>query len=275
MNICFNGDFFPLHQPVFNAQNRSFKYGDGLFETMKFHNGKLLLGELHFERLFTSLLLLQIEKAALFTEENLRHQIVELCKQNNCIGSARIRLAVYRNEWNKADYVIEATPFNQSLNDWQAGGISVCLYPYARKAADAFANIKSANFLPYVLAQKYAQDNNFSDAIVLNAENHLCDSSKANIFLISEGELFTPALHQGCINGIMRRVVINEAKNLGYRVHQADVSEDSLLGADEVFLTNAIQIIRWVRSYREKEYGCELTKEIFHRVSATIFQSFV
>ena len=271
MDIFFNGECFPTDQPIFTALNRSFRYGDGLFETMKFYKEKLLLEDLHFERLFSSLQLLQIETAASFTRENLRKQIGDLCKKNNCEESARIRLTVYRNESNEAGYVVEAIPFDAKLNEWQSDGLHIGLYPNARKSTDAFANIKSANFLSYVLAQKYAQDNNCNDAIVLNTHNRLCDTSKANVFLVIRGVLFTPALHQGCINGVMRRTVIGEIKKLGLRLQEDEIPEELLWQADEVFLTNAIQVIRWVRLYKDKTYTCELTKEIFKNVSATIF----
>jgi branched-chain amino acid aminotransferase len=273
MKVCFNGEFFPVSQPLFTAQNRSFKWGDGLFETMKFHQGRLLLADLHFERLFLSLRLLQIECPETFIKTNLLAFIASLCKQNGCVDNARVRLAVYRDELNKAQYVIEAIPLQKQVNEWQEEGLRICLYPYTRKAMDALANVKSANYLPYVLAGKYAAEEGFDDAIVLNAQNLLCDSSKANLFIISGNALWTPALHQGCINGVMRRVVIDQAKSLGYKVRQDEVSEDQLLHAEEVFLTNAIQMVRWVKTYRERTYNSAKTRKIFDAVSSTIFSS--
>lgn len=271
MNVCFNGGFYPWDAPLLTAQNRSFKWGDGLFETMKVYRGKLLLQKLHFERLFSSLQLLGIEKGKDFTQEGLVQNIFELCTQNNCTACARIRLAVYRNDDNSAGYLIEAIPLDEEINNWQPQGQVVVLYPYIKKSMDAYANIKSANFLPYVLAQKFAEEQNADDAIVLNSNNSICDSSKANIFLIKDKEIFTPALHQGCVNGIMRRVVIEEIKKLGYRLHHDEVKEEQLLEADEVFLTNAIQIIRWVGQYKESHYSCTHTRKIFEAVSTTIF----
>lgn len=262
----------PASQPVITAQNRSFKWGDGLFETAQFYRGQLLLANLHFERLFGSLKVLNITVNNTLTQPLITEKIAALCHVNNCAGHARIRLAVFRNELNEAEYVIEATPLNANNSQWQTDGLSLCLYPYARKAMDAFANIKSANFLPYVMAAKFAAENNCDDALVLNAANRLCDTSRANIFLISGNEISTPALHQGCVNGIMRRVVIDAAKKLGMLVHQGEVSEDKLLEAEEVFLTNALQVVRWVKNYKNKTYNAVQAKKIFDAVAATIFQ---
>ena len=271
MKICFNGSFYPSDTPVLTSQNRSFKWGDGLFETMKIFNGQLLLQQLHFERLFSGLQLFQIETTKDFTQEKLVDNIINLCNSNNCYFSGRIRLAAYRKDDNTAGYLIEAIPLSATTNEWQNTGQSLVLYPYIKKSMDAFANIKSANFLPYVLAQRFALERGADDAIVLNADNHVCDSSKANIFLIKGKEIFTPALHQGCINGVMRRVIIEEVKKMGYRLHHDAVKEQQLIEADEVFLTNAIQIIRWVRQYKESIYSCNHTKKIFEAVANVLF----
>ena len=275
MKICFNGEFLPADAPVLTAQNRCFKWGDGVFETMKFYQRRLLLASAHFERLFVSLQLLQIDTTPIVSKENLLRCITDLCLHNNCSELARIRLAVFRNDANGAEFVIEAIPLLNNSNEWQTEGLTLCLYPYARKAMDAFANLKSANFLPYVLAQKYAVDHQFEDAVVLNVQSLLCDTSKANIFLVKNQKLYTPALHQGCVNGVMRRTIIDELKKAGITVSQNELSEVDLLEAEEVFLTNAIQTIRWVSSYKNKSYGCTFTRQLFERISATIFQPVV
>ena len=271
MKVCFNGEFYAADAPLLTVQNRGFKWGDGLFETMKVYDGRLLLEPLHFERLFVGLKLLQVEISERFSAVKLVQEILALCAENNCLDSARIRLAVYRNEDNLASYSIEALSLDKKSNQWSEEGQTVCLYPYARKSMDAFANVKSANYLPYVLAQKFAAEKGVDDSLLLNAANFLCDSSKANIFLVKGSTVYTPALHQGCVSGVMRRVVMEEVKKLGYRLHHDEVSEEDLLRADEVFLTNAIQIIRWVKHYKNATYGCEKTKQIFDAVAASIF----
>src|SRR5207249_3239252 len=119
--------------------------------TMKVFCGQLLLEDFHFERLLISLQLLQIEKTKGFEPSVLVAKILDLCVLNNCLNCARVRLAVYRNEDNSTGYIIEAIPLDDTINQWQERGQTIVLYPYARKSMDAFANLKSANFLPYVL----------------------------------------------------------------------------------------------------------------------------
>jgi branched-chain amino acid aminotransferase len=266
--ICFNGNF-KENKPLFTPQNRSFRYGDGVFETMKVYHGKILFQEFHFERLLLSLHILQIENH--LEASQLSSLISELCKKNNCLSLSRIRLAVYRNEKNNAEFVIEAFSISDQSVQWNENGFTIDIYPYARKSMDAFANLKTANFLPYVMAERFAKEKNLEDSIVLNGSNHLSDTSKANVFLIKNEEIFTPALHQGCINGVMRRFLLQELKRLKFAVHQKELAEKELAEADEVFLTNSIFDMRWVRRFRKKEYGCKSSFDIYKKLIAPLY----
>ncbi len=268
--VCVNGRLVSGNQPVLTAQNRGFKYGDGVFETMKIYKGQIRLAALHFERLFLSLKLLQIHPA--FDQEQLGTYIRELCERNGCSQLGRVRLAVYRTDQNAAGFIIEALPLTEETNSWNNKGYVIDLHPYVRKAQDAFANLKSANFLPYVLADLHAKEKGFDDCVVLNGANRICDTSKANIFLIKNREVFTPALHQGCVNGVMRRFLIDEIKKMGYRVHQEELSETDLLEAEEVFLTNAVYGLRWVSTFKKQTYAHNLSAAIYEQVIAALYK---
>jgi branched-chain amino acid aminotransferase len=269
MNVCFNGRFVPSDEPLFSAENRSFRYGDGVFETMKVWKGNILLEQHHYERLFLSLRMLQIGNSLETTK--LTDLVLQLCEGNNCGELARVRLAVFRTPTGEGEFVIEAVPLLQPMSWWNEDGLTIDLYPYARKNADAFSNLKTSNFLPYVLAELFAKEKGIDDAIVLNAFNRLADSSKANIFLIKRNEIFTPALHQGCVSGVLRRFLLEQLKDNGYRVHQGEVTEEELQDADEVFLTNSIYDIRWVKQYREKKYPSEQTRPIYEKLISPLY----
>ena len=259
--ICFNGQILAAEVPVLTATNRGFKFGDGVFETMKVKKSTIQLEGHHFERLFTSLKLLLIDFP--YSNKDLSNKIKELCASNKCLDLGRVRLAVYRNDKGRGDYLIEALPLPPEKVEWNERGWTIDIYPYAKKAPDAFSNLKSANYLPYVMADLYAKEKGLEETIVLNNSSHICDASKANIFLIKEGEISTPALHQGCINGVMRRYLIEELKKKGYVVQQEAISLVDLESADEVFLTNALQNIKWVQRFREKEYTSTLTRKLY------------
>src|SRR5690242_1827629 len=95
-HICVNGKIKKSGDPVLTADNRGYRYGDGIFETIRIHKGKMPLEELHFDRLFNSMELLGLEKPAHFSKEQLSIQIISLCEKNKCDQSGRIRLSVSR-----------------------------------------------------------------------------------------------------------------------------------------------------------------------------------
>jgi len=265
--VCYNGDFFPADRALFSSQHKGVKYGDGVFETIKIFRGKILLSSLHFERLLISLKLLQIDSSHL-DKNKIEQNILSLCEKNNCSDCGRVRLTVFRND--AAEYLIEAFPLSTTENELNSEGWKIGIFPFAKKNNDAYANIKSVNYQAYVLADLYAKEKGWDEAIVLNASNNIADGSKTNIFLIKEGVVFTPALHQGCVNGIMRRFLIGELKGKGYRVHQAELREEDLFNADEVFCTNAIRGIRWVKEYKHKEYSSTATVSIYNAMTSSL-----
>ncbi len=268
--VCYNGEMISKDQPVLVAHNRSFKYGDGVFETMAWTGNGIILGNYHFERLFVSLKLIQVNTQSISTELLLK-AMKDLCVLNNCANQAIVRLAIYRGDDNKAGYLIEAGHLENNIADWNEKGLTIDFYPYARKACDAFANLKTANYLPYVMAELYSKEKGLDECLVLNAFGNICDGSKSNIFILLNNETFTPALHQGCVNGVMRRFVIDELKKNHYTIKQTTVSVELLQQAEEVFLTNAIRGVKWVERFRKKNYTNTGTRNICSIIHQTIF----
>jgi len=269
IHVCFNGLMIQDKTPVLTTDNRGFRYGDGVFETMKVSKGRIPLIDLHFERLITSLVLLKIRHS--YLQEQIVQWVMELCHLNQCLESARVRLAVYRNAHGVGEIILEAQSIPSTDFENKLQCISVTVFPYARKSMDVYANLKTANFLPYVMAGLYANEECFDDSIVLNCNNNICDSSKANVFMIHNNEIYTPALHQGCVNGVMRRYLIDALKGLNYVVHQQEVTEEELLSADEFFLSNAIFGIRSVKAFKEIQYDNLITSGIYERLITPLF----
>lgn len=274
--ICFNGKLLKADEPVLLAANRSYRYGDGLFETIKVSGGKVLLEQLHFERLFSGLLILKYEIPKLFAEERIKNELLELCRENNVDKLARVRLSVFRGNGGlydndkKMQYLIECWPLSESSTQLNKNGLLIDVYPGARKSCDRFSNLKSANFLSYSMAALYAKEKKLNDCFVLNSEGNVADSTIANIFLIENGIIKTPALSQGCVAGVMRRHLLSILKDAGHTVQETSINEADLIRADEVFLTNAINGIRWVKQFRERVYANNKTIEIYNQFVKTI-----
>jgi branched-chain amino acid aminotransferase len=268
--VLFEGKFYEAGAPLFTAANRGFRYGDGIFETIKVFRGQVLLKDFHFERLDLGMKMLALKN--LPDTPALEQDILSLCRENDCEQLARVRVAVFRGENSQASIVAEAHRLDDEANRWNEEGFTLELYPFARKSTDGLANLKSANYLPYVLAAHYAAEKGVDDCLVLNVENAICDSSRANLFLIRGEEIFTPALHQGCVSGVMRRFVMDELKRMGLPVKGSVITLDDMEEADEVFLTNAIQGMRWVSRFREKNYSNTMTAGIYKKLLDPLYR---
>jgi branched-chain amino acid aminotransferase len=251
--------------------NHSYRYGDGLFETMKLANGKILLGDLHFERLFKGLAVLKIKTSTVFTPQHLTEQIHDLCKKNNCEELARVRLSVsgghgglYDGD-DKPDYIIECSPLSKAA-DFNEDGLVIDIFPGGRKSCDCFSNLKSASHLLYVMAARFAKEDKLNDCLVLNAHERICDTSIANLFWISEGIIFTPPLSEGCIAGVMRRHLMETLQATGFKLEEKNCEVQDLENAEEVFVTNAIRGIKWVKQFRSTGYSNKVGRGVYQEV---------
>ncbi len=258
--ILYNGAYYPEETPVIRAQSPGFKWGYGLFETMRVLNGTVRLADLHLERLFSGLQVLKLNPPA-FEKEKIPGYLNELCEKNGCSDSARVRLSVFGEAEEKAGWLMEALPITTETGNWNEKGLVIDIFPFARKSIDAYSNLKTASALPYRMAVLHAKEKGLDDTVLLNSEGNLCDTSIANIFIVKKGIVYTPALTQGCVNGVMRKLVIEVLKKNSVAVYQGILTEEDLYESDEVFLTNSIRGIQWVSTFRNKMYGCSETKE--------------
>lgn len=271
MTVCFNGDFLPADTPLLTALDPGAKWGEGLFETMKVHRGQWLLKDRHRQRLLNGLAVLGLAPHPLLFSEELETLVLSVCQRNGVLPNARVRLAVWRTAADDCAFSIHASPLPESANTFNNEGLSLCLFPNARKAVDDLSALKSASYLPYALAARYAAAQGADEALLLNTHNRLCETARANVFLIKDGKITTPPLQEGCVDGVMRRTVLAALQQQGEAVTEQPLTESDLLQADEVFLTNALYPVRWVATYKDRQYNCTRSRAIFDAVSPTIF----
>jgi branched-chain amino acid aminotransferase len=270
--FIYNNKFYPANFAVISSGNRSLRYGDGLFETMKMVKGNLINKEFHFERLFHGLSLLQFEIPQTFNAPFLEKKIKEIAAKNKHGHVTRIRLMVFRGNGGIFDpvnhlpnYIIETSPlhYESQLNE---DGLVVDVFPDAQKSCDPFSNLKSNNYLPYIMAGLFAQKNTLDDCIVLNSFGRICDTAIANIFIVDDNNIFTPPLTEGCVAGIMRRWMLERFDLKKYSVIEKKLSINDVCNAEEFFLTNSISHLRWVKKFRDKNYNNEKIKEIYSHI---------
>lgn len=266
--ININGTVVSRDAAIFNVDNRAFRYGDGLFETMLWKDGDIRFIDLHLERLQESMRMLHYDDVNQFDAYFLRSRVEELLRKNNMIGQqARVRLIVYRQgaglyspESNRAGFAIQVDRKPESLRDSKTGLI-VDVYSEYTKPFSELSKIKSNNALIYVMAGIYKKKQAMDEVIILNQNGNLCEGLVSNIFVYYDKVLYTPALSEGCISGVMRRVVMDMADEEGISVVEAEIKPEIMKVADEIFCTNAVDGIQWVMGYKHKRYFNKISRQ--------------
>lgn len=273
--ILHNEEFIAIDQPILTAHNRGFRYGDGLFESMRMSNGKLRFAEQHADRLRAGMKALKMEGGNLMDEYFLRQKTAELCKKNRFKDNVRFRLSVYREgeglytpAFNKSGYVLEASPLEESNYELNKKGLIIDVYDEVTKSVNKLSNYKTSNSLVYVMAGLFKKQYSLDEAFILNQNGFLCESISSNVFVVYDKQIYTPALSEGCIAGVMRSVIMGIAKNSGIPLIEAQINPEVLKEAEEVFITNAIGGVRWVMGYGRKRYFNEVTKLLSTKLNA-------
>jgi branched-chain amino acid aminotransferase len=267
--ILFNDQLTIDNTLLVSTDNRSFRYGDGIFETMLWRNGSIRFLDEHIQRLQNGLNVLQIENAYRFDHGFIHQRVFQLIEKNSLIDEdVRVRLQVFRQGGglysplnNNPGYVLSVHPLgNDPQPHQQKSGLIVGLYTDQFKPFSGLSALKSCNSLVYVLAGNYRKKQGLDEVILLNQEGMICEGVQNNIFVVYQGTLFTPALNQGCVAGIMRGVVIGLARELGIDVVEAKIDPLVLDEAEEIFMTNAIRGIQWVVGYKKRRFFNKYSK---------------
>jgi branched-chain amino acid aminotransferase len=268
--LSFNGTLHKAETPLLPASNRAYRFGEGAFETMLRTPHQLLFAGAHFERLQKALSLLRIQIPPYFTATLLENTAAELVQRNQIHGCARVRLSVSRGNGGLYDYkepefnwLMEVFSFDRQpyyLND---NGLDTVLFTDLFKACTPLAACKTSDHLVYAQAAVSARLAKCNDAFVINQYGRICDSSMGNIFVYNEGKFFTPPLTEGCIEGIMRRHLLQVLPHAGYEIIEAVLTPEETGAAEEIFISNVIRGIRWVKNYNNRSYANRHSRFIF------------
>jgi aminodeoxychorismate lyase len=275
----YNGSAVEERAASISPNNRSFRYGDGCFETMKVIGGEVLLWDLHMNRFFSSLQTLQFSVPPYLTVEFLKNNISELVKKNGHEGRGRVRLVAFRGDgglYENADrtvnFIIQTWAGKEESNQWKETGLHVTISTDARVTADLFSPVKSNNYLRQAMAAMFAQDHGFDDCILTNAFNRIADSTIANVFIVDRGVIKTPPLSEGPVGGVMRQHLSTCFVHNSLPFAEQEITVVDLLGASEVFLTNAITGIRWVKQIGDRHYDNSTTRILYKKFVAPLFE---
>ncbi|MCX2574643.1 aminotransferase class IV [Pedobacter sandarakinus] len=272
--LLFNDEFYPVDAAVLTAANRGFKFGDGLFESMRMISNKLQFADLHADRLAAGMKALKIDGYNLIDDYFLRQKTADLAKKNKWGGNARFRLAIYRQgagvytpETNKSAYVLEGISLQASTYQLNAKGLIIDVYDEMTKPVHLLSNFKTANALLYVMAGLFKTQHRLDEAIILNQHGFICESISSNVFVVYNKQIYTPALTEGCVSGVMRTAVMQICKLNNIPLIEAQISPEILKEAEEVFITNATQGIQWIMGYGRKRYFNEYAKFLSEKLN--------
>jgi len=263
--INYNGNLISKSVAFLTANNRAFKYGDALFETIKVEHLRVHFIEDHYFRLMASMRMLRMKIPMHFTIEFLENEILKTIKENKK-DSARIRLTIYRNNGglytpvtNEIAYLIEVSSLDVQIKD----NYTVDLFKDYFIYSGLLSSIKTTNKITNVLAGVYASENGLDNCVLLNERKYIAETINGNIFLVNGNVIKTPAIKEGCIRGVIRKKIIDiVSKNEKYELIETEISPFELQKTDEVFITNAIVEIQPVTHYKKKSFSNKVAKEL-------------
>ena len=275
--VNFNGSLIVDETPILGSENRGLKYGDALFETVRFANGKLFFWEDHYFRLMASMRILRMEIPMDFTLEFLEAKITETLKANDLEqGDARIRLTVfrkpgglYRPETNDVSYLIECQELDSPFYVLSETPCEVELFKDYYVNKDMLSNLKTTNKILNVVASVYAKENGYDNCLLVNTDKQVVEALNGNLFVVKDQHIKTAPLSDGSLDGIIRKKLIEIiSKTEEYEIQESSISPFELQKADELFITNSIQGIYSVTRYRKKGYDNKVAKSLIGKLNA-------
>jgi len=270
--IWHNGNLLNEDEGL-SFNRRSHLYGDGLFETLRIHKGKICFWESHYFRLMSSMRILRMDIPLDWSPDKLASEILTF-KPESSTSDYRVRLSIWRDgelgykpTTNSIDWCMHITGINGFGYPNPVRLQKLALFQEHKKSKGLLSTLKMSQSALYILTANFAQEQNVDDAVLLSHDNHVLETSRGNIFILKEGSLVTPSLEDGALRGVMREQVLKLSKNIGLIATEKKISPFDLLKADEIWITNAIQGIMAVSEYRKSTYVSVLANKMQDEVN--------
>ncbi len=275
--VNFNGALQPEDTCFLDQGNRGLRYGDALFETMRVLDGRVVFWEDHYLRLMSSMRILRMEIPMEFTMEYLENEIRKTLQANTLEGGpARVRLTVFRKEGGRylplnreVSWIIEAEPLKDPFYILEGTDYEIELFKDFFINEDLLSTLKSNNKLLQVVGSIFSHENGYANCLLLNHRKMVVEALNGNLFLVQGTHLKTPPLSDGCLNGIIRKKVLEIIGKLeAYTVEESSISPFELQKADELFLTNSVVGICPVTKYRKAVYKKAVASDLLGKLNA-------
>lgn len=275
--VNYNGNI-QENSGVLVEANRGFLYGDSVFETIKVLDNKVLFLEDHYFRLMASMRICRIEIPMSFTMEFIEEQIIKLVSFLPKSNSFRVRFSVFRNSdgfynpvSNEVEFIVVACPLENELYRIEKEIYEVELYKDFFIPKQLLSTLKTNNKMLQITGSIFAKENDYDNCLMLNDEKNVVEALQSNLFMKMGNVISTPPVSDGCLNGIMRKQIIELLKKMeGIELKEVSISPFDLQKADELFLTNVISGIQPITKYRKKEFTSNFAEQIIVKLNAKI-----
>ena len=244
LKVYINGKLYPKEDAKISVYDHGLLYGDGVFEGMRSYGGKVFRMQEHLDRLWESAHSLWLKIP--ISQEQMAAAVNETLKANG-IKDGYIRLLVTRgvgtlglnpNRCKRGSVIIIADKIQVYPKEMYENGMAIVTVATTRNLHSALnPAIKSLNYLNNILAKIEANNAGVEEAVMLNADGFVAECTADNLFIVKNGELFTPPLSAGALYGITRQTVIELAQEAGLKVSEPNLTRYDLFNADECFLT--------------------------------------
>lgn len=251
--IYINGKLVPEDSASISVFDRSYLYGEGVFETMRAYNGRPAFCDMHYHRLKANCEKLEIELPV--DEYAFEHDVVKVVNANK-LKDAFIRVTVSpvglsaglaRPLKMATNFLIFARPFKGRPDETYKTGAKIIIVESVFADDPGVAEIKSTNYLTKMIARREVVSKKADEGIFQSRDGFLLEGTATNLFAVKKGRVFTPPLGDGCLPGITRWVVIGLAEELDIPCKETSLDKADLKGVDEIFLTGSTSEILPVR----------------------------
>lgn len=255
MKIYIDGEFCDEANAKVSVFDHGLLYGDGIFEGIRFYNGRVFRLEEHIDRLYDSAkaILLKIE----LSPQEMTQAVIDTIRENG-LTDGYVRLVVTRGAGGlglnpylceKSSVIIIASTIQLYPEEKYQNGLTLVTCSTRRPSPAALSpQVKSLNYLNNVMAKVEAIQGGGEEGLMLNEQGYVAECTGDNIFLVKNGRVVTPPVSAGALDGITRQVVIEICRELDLPLIEQVFGRYEIFTADECFLTGtAAEVIAAVK----------------------------
>lgn len=248
MKANFNGIIIDYEDVSLHPDNRGFRYGDGLFETIAVVNNSPRFPERHFQRIRKGTTILQLNPvfpALEFFSDQCRLLLQHNHSEKHQYGKIRVFIwregsGLYQPENDQAGFLLTFHSAGPETSVRILNNVDYC--EHIRNYSDTHSGLKTISALKYVVAGLERRAKGLEEIIILDYQGNISESLYSNIFIKKGKKYLTPPLTSGCVEGIMRGWMMDALRGEQFSVEEKHLTKDDMNEADSIFLTNALGI---------------------------------